>query len=341
MKRIACLLFLTAWIQVSAQENINYQKPPEEILKLVDVELAPSVLIDDKNSSMVLRYRDSFKSIAELSEKELRLAGLRINPKTNIGSRTTYYKNIKVVDLKGKNGDTKQVANLPANARLANFSWSPDQNKMAFTHTTTEGVEVWVLDIQSASAKKLTRANVNANMRDVVNWFEDSQAILVKMLPAERKPIIDQASVVPTGPTISTNDGKKAQNRTYQDLLKNKVDEDNFEQLATSVIQKVNMDGTSAQWLGSAMYTNISFSPDGNYVMITNVERPFSYLVPYYRFPSTTAIYSRDGKLVKTVEKVPLIEDLPKGFMSVRKGKRSFSWRSDKAASLVYAEALD
>ena len=38
---------------------------------------------------------------------------------------------------------------------------------------------------------------------------------------------------------------------------------------------------------------------------------------------------------------VPLIEDLPKGFMAVREGPRNFSWRLDKPSTLIYAEALD
>ena len=89
------------------------------------------------------------------------------------------------------------------------------------------------------------------------------------------------------------------------------------------------------------MYNSIMFSPDGEYVMVTTVEKPFSYLVPYRRFPSKTIIYSKDGQMVETILEVPLIEDLPKGFMAVRKGKRRFSWRNDLPASLVYAEALD
>jgi dipeptidyl aminopeptidase/acylaminoacyl peptidase len=136
-------------------------------------------------------------------------------------------------------------------------------------------------------------------------------------------------------------DGKKAQNRTYQDLLQNPNDEHNFEQLALSEIHKISLDGSTEIWMESAMYDGISFSPDGNYVMVSTIEKPFSYLVPYYRFPSVTTIYTSDAKKVETVLEVPLIEDLPKGFMAVRKGRRSMSWRSDKAASLVYAEALD
>ena len=44
---------------------------------------------------MVLLYRNQYKSISELSETELRLAGLRINPVTNIGSRTIFHNQFK------------------------------------------------------------------------------------------------------------------------------------------------------------------------------------------------------------------------------------------------------
>ena len=89
------------------------------------------------------------------------------------------------------------------------------------------------------------------------------------------------------------------------------------------------------------MYTSITFSPDGNYVLVTALERPFSYLVPYYRFPSQTTVYTKDAKKVETVLVEPLIEDLPQGFMACQTGKRDFSWRSDKASVLVYKQALD
>lgn len=338
-------LTLSAFVFVGstlfAQENLSYQKPPSEILELVDVPLAPSVLMDESKENMLLLYRDSYKSIDELSKEELRLAGLRIDPSTNIGSRERYYFNLKVKSLKDKNAQAEQVKDLPKNARLTNFSWSPNQEKMAFTHTAQTGVEVWVLDIASKTAKKLTEAKANANIRDVINWFEDGESILVKMVPSDRKPLINTESSVPTGPTVSENDGKKAQNRTYQDLLKNKNDEANFEQLASSELVKVSLDGKSEPWLSKNMYTSIQFSPDGSKVLITSLDKPFSYLVPYYRFPSTTSVYSSDGKLIETVLVEPLIEDLPQGFMACQTGKRDFTWRSDRAATLIYKQALD
>ena len=341
MYRIFYLSLLIILARIIAQENLNYQQPPNEILNLVDVKLPPRVLMDENKKYMVCIYRDAFKTIKELSEKEMRLAGLRINPKTNIGSRTNYYKDIKIANLRRKKTILRKVRGLPTESRLANFIWSPDQTSIAFTNTTFHGVELWVLNISGGVVKKLTDANVNANLGDAVNWYQDGKSLLVKLVPGNREEITDSENVIPIGPRISTNDGKKAQNRTYQDLLKNRIDEHNFEQLALSEIHKVNLYGKKTLWQESDMYRNISFSPNGEFVMVTKIQKPFSYLVPYSRFPSKTIIYTKSGDTVRTLVEVPLIEDLPKGFMAVRKGKRNFSWRNDKPSSVYYSIALD
>jgi dipeptidyl aminopeptidase/acylaminoacyl peptidase len=335
LQLFAFLIFLNSY----AQQPLTYQQPSEEILELADVDLAPGVQIDSKGKNVVLLYRNQYKSIAELSETELRLAGLRINPVTNIGSRTNYYTNLKVKNIDDKEAD--QVSGLPKNARLSGFSWSPDESMIACLNTTTKGVEVWVLNISEAKVTKLTLATVNANMGSTINWFKDNKNLLVKMLPSDRQPLIDTAVAVPTGPTISVSDGEKAQNRTYQDLLKTPNDEFNFEQLARSEIKKVSIDGTIEDFLGADMYRDISFSPDGNYIMVTKAKRPFSYLVTYTRFPSESIMYDALGNKIKIVNEVGLDEVRPKGFMSTRIGKRNMTWRGDKPATLVWSEALD
>src|SRR5690606_30308075 len=109
----------------------------------------------------------------------------------------------------------------------------------------------------------------------------------------------------------------------------------------TSELYKVDLNGNATIWKGKAIYRSEPFSPDGNHVMITTIERPYSYIVPLSRSPVTTTIYEKDGKLVSEFDKKPLIEDLPKGFMAVQTGKRSINWRADKPATLVFAEALD
>lgn len=329
------LLQLTAF----AQESLTYQKPPQEIMELVDIERAPTVSMDSKNIHMVLMYRNTYKNLADLSEEEMKLGGLRINPVTNISSTVTYVNNLKYKKLKDR--EPVQVKGLPQEPKLTNFSWSPDEKKMAFTHTTATGVEVWVLDIAALTAKKLTAATANSNLGNPLSWFRDSNALLVKMLPASRAAIIKNADAIPTGPTVTVSDGSKAQNRTYQDLLKNKNDEANFQTLTTSELHKVNLDGSTSKWKDSAMYGGVSFSPDGSYVLVTKLDRPFSYIVTLDRFPTIATIFDNSGKLIKVFHEKPLVEDMPKGFMATTKGKRSINWRADKPATLVWAEALD
>jgi dipeptidyl aminopeptidase/acylaminoacyl peptidase len=341
MKKIIFGLILMGVLKTVGQESLTYQIPSKEIYDLVDVSLAPSVVMDDAKNFMIFLYRDTYKSIEDLSSEELRLAGLRIDPKTNIGSRITYYNNLKIQDLRTDPVSLIQVTGLPNKPKLTNITFSPDQKKIAMTQTTALGVEIWYVDLSTFAAKRLTEPKANANLGQVIHWFKDSERLLVKMIPKDRAALINPKSAIPSGPTVSVSDGQEAPNRTYQDLLKNKNDEHNFEQLALSELYKVSLKGSSVPWLGSAMYQDISFSPDGEYIMISAIKRPFSYLVPNSRFPSTRIIYTKEGQEVSTVAQVPLMENLPKGFMAVPPGRRSFKWRNDQPASLIFVMALD
>lgn len=339
MKRILIYMMMMMPFIVEGQVDLGYQVPHKDILDLADAPPPPAIRINEEGTMAVLLYRKPYKSIQELSEREMRLAGLRINPVTNIGSRTRYYYDAKILDVRSQK--EYDVTGLPEDGRLAYFGWSPDENKMAFTVTGERGVSLWVLDIIQKKAMKITDETINANMGSPYVWNTDNASMIVKFLPDDRDPLVDRTSSIPKGPTISVNDGKRAQNRTYQDLLKNPTDENNFDQLAHSVLYKVNLNGDKTKWQEKAIYRGVSRSPDGNYFMITKVVRPYSYLVPYYRFPSNISIYNKDGKLVQSLLDVPLVEDLPQGFMAERTGPRDHGWRSDLPSTIYWAEALD
>lgn len=339
MKKLTSIILIALAAIGFAQEDINYQIPPPEILELVDFQRAPSISMDSKKEQIVFMYRNTYKTLAEISEDEMRLAGLRINPKTNISSTVTYVNNIQYKRFKDKN--PVQIKGLPENPRLAYFSWSPDETKMAFTHTAQNGVELWFVDFKTLTAKKLTDARVNANLGNPITWFKNENSILARMLPKDKKELVDTKTALPTGPIVTVSDGSLAQNRTYQDLLKNRADEENFDILTTSELYKIDLNGNSKLWKERAIYNGEIFSPDGNYIMISTIERPYSYIVPLGRFPLVTNIYDQNGKLITEFNQKPLIEDMPKGFMAVQTGKRSISWRADKPATLIFAEALD
>ncbi len=336
----ALVLTALAPALLRAQEPVTYQAPPDAIRQLADAPLAPRILLDDARAWMVLRERDPYATIAELSRAELRLAGLRIDPRTDIGSRTTYYTGLSVKSLADPSADPRTVSGLPPEPRLANFTWSPDQRHVAMTHTGADSVELWVLDVEGAAARRVHPGPLNANLGNVVNWLDDS-TLLAKVVSVAREPLTERAEAVPVGPTVSTNDGAKAQNRTYQDLLKDPYDEHDFAQLVGAELVRVSLEGQASPWLGDGMYASVSVSPDGAYVLVSELARPFSYLVPYGRFPTDFVVYDSAGTEVATVAEVPLTEELPKGFMAERTGRRDFSWRADRPATLIYAEALD
>jgi len=342
MKKIkqTLLALLLATAPMIAQENITYQKPSKEILQLADYDRAPTVSMNTSKEWMVLSYRNTYKSLDELNQDELRLGGLRINPITNISSTASFINNIKI---KKTNDKTEtNVKGLPANALISNVTWAPNETKLAFTNTTTTGNELWILDLPTATAKKLTDTVLNANLGNPITWYKNSNEMLIKVIPANRNALIDAAKAIPTGPIVSSaEEGVVSQNRTYQDLLKNKTDETNFETIVTSELYTIDLNGTKKLFKKADLYSNEIFSPDGNYILLTTIQKPFSYLVPLSRFPMKTIAYTTEGKEVKLVNDVALSEVMPKGFMAVREGKRSMSWRSDKPATLFFVEALD
>ncbi|MFT4093917.1 MAG: hypothetical protein QM640_09750, partial [Niabella sp.] len=181
------LLFYTA--PVIAQEDLVYQKPSAPILALADYEPVPSVSMDTKKNYMLLSYRSAYKSLEDLNQDELKLAGLRINPVTHISSTVTYVNNLKIRKIKDFHAEPVQVSGLPANARISNVSWSPDDTRIAFTNTVSNGVELWVIDVATAKASRLSEANLNAAMGTPFSWLKDNQTLLVKMVPANRAPL--------------------------------------------------------------------------------------------------------------------------------------------------------
>ena len=252
------LLASCTFASLEAQEELGYQVPKKALLDMVDIDLAPAVLSNSDNSILVMLYRPTYKSIKTLSRKELRIAGLRVDPQRFIGSRSTYYNKLTLVDL--SQGKTPQaIQGLPDNPQLSNFNWSPDEKRIAMTHTSDTGVELWILDLATKTAKPLVKDAINATMGNSITWLKDSKGLLVKFIPKDREALIDQTTIVPSGPKITENNGEKAQNRTYQDLIKNPTDAKNFTQLSRSELRLVDMDGKNSPFLENMIFRNPLF----------------------------------------------------------------------------------
>lgn len=327
---------ISFWL--SAQDVMTYQMPPKPLADLVNAPITPNVSVDSKGKWMLIMERSDLPTIAELSQPELRLAGLRLNPATNAASRQQYITNFKLRKLGDKTDIT--IKNLPTNGLYSAVQWSPDESKIAFTHTSDNKIELYVIDVTTANASKITDLALNGTTGSPITWLSDSKALIVKAIPTNRgnAPVLSR---VPVGPTVQENLGKKAQAPTYQDLLKNPSDEKQFEYYTTSQVTKVNLNGSTTNIGISGIIVSARPSPDGKYVLIQTLHRPFSYLVTLNNFPRKVDVYDINGGLVKTLVDNPLNENSTFERDGTSPFPRGYDWRDDVAATVTWVEAQD
>ena len=336
MRTILTIFLLTGtFLYAGAQDSKGYQLPPEAIVSLIDAPQTPSVQLSPDNQTMLLLYRPGLPTIADLSQPELRLAGIRFDPATNGPSRGQSINRITAMKTDGTvTGDLK---GLPADARLGGVMWSPDSKRFAFTNTTENSIELWVADAATMTAQKIGDG-LNGIFRRTMTWLTDGSLIYLRTVPGRGK--APEASPVPAGPSIQESAGVRGESRTFQDLLGSVDDEKIFEFYATSEL--VRWDGANTSAIGRrGIITDVSPSPDGKWLLVSVTSRPFSYVVPYYYFPSRTEMWDIDGKLVRLMLESPLQENLPRGYDVVIPGPRGYNWRSDRPATLMWVEALD
>jgi dipeptidyl aminopeptidase/acylaminoacyl peptidase len=337
MKNLLCIVLILSGFAVIAQESITYQRPPDDIAKLIEAPLTPGVTTSHDNAWMVMLERSDFPTIEELSRPELRIAGLRINPENFGPSRPNYFIGIKAKKI--AENKEYEIKNLPAKPLISNVSFSPDSKRMAFLQNNSDKIELWVVDLTTMVASKITERKINIVVGGGYSWLSDSQNLLFQAVPANLTKVPEK-SRVPVGPVIEENLGKKAPNRTYQDLLKSPHDEALFEYFATTDLVLKNVGGAE-KILGTSIFTSASPSPDAKMIMTRSLHRPFSYLVPFNRFPQLVKVIDLDGKVIKEVIDIPLTDNIPNGFNAVQTGPRNHAWRADKPSTLYWVEAQD
>ena len=171
-------------------------------------------------------------------------------------------------------------------------------------------------------------------------WMPESSGIIFKTVIPERGPA-PVKPLIPDGPVVQESSGNKAAIRTYQDLLQNPFDIKTFEYYTISQLMVWSINNSIKKIGQKGIYSNFSYSPDGNYLLIEKIHKPFSYLLPFYRFAQTVEIWDNNGKLIREIADIPAAENIPKGFDAVREGPRNFSWRADNSSDLYWVEALD
>ncbi len=333
--RYLILFLLLISFSVSFSQDGGYKTPPKDITDMLLAKPTPNVSVDDKGEWMLFTQSNSYRSVEELARPELRIAGLRINPENFAPSRSNFINDIYLKNIKTRN--ESKISGLPSPLYAGNISWSPNNKKIAFTHTTGKQVDLYVIDIPTKKATKINKTPLN-NVSGSYSWYDDNTLLYRTIVkPASAAPARPAA---PTGPTVQENYGKASPRPTYQDMIKSPFDEKLYEFYATSQLVK-NTGGAETKIGKPAIYASISVSPDKKYLLLRTIQKPFSYLVPAFGFPSTVTITDMTGKLVKKVAELPSSETAPSGYDNVQDVQRSFEWRDDQPATLVWCKPLD
>ena len=332
-KRIfSIVLMLTATVGRFAQGS--YKQPSKEIMDVLNAPAIPVSSVSPTKDRIALLTPLRYPPISELSQPMLRIAGLRINPNTNAQHRQVYFVALTLRSV----ADGKEMAvALPPNAQIISPAWSPDGKYLAAGNLTPAGVELWIIDAATAKARKLNGIVVNTAMGGF-SW-EDSKTIAATLVNKSRGAAPAYQNVTPTEPNIQETSGRTGAVATFQDLLKSPNDEKLFEYYCTSQLALIDITGKVRNIGPPAIYDTADYSPDNKYVMVSRIERPFSYQFPFNRFPKKVEIWNISGKVVATVASVPLQDNLP--VQGVQTGPRGFGWIPTEANTLMWVEALD
>lgn len=335
MKRTYLILAFAFAAVCTWAQGISYQRPPKVIEDIALAPATPSVSFNDNHTYMLQLQASPYYSVSELAQPELRLAGARINPGTYSLSRRRGY--ISAVVKQMKTGKETAVTGLPEDAAIMKAVWYPKGEKILFACREKDGIYLYAASCADGKASRVTSRRMNATVGIYVYWLDDD-SFLMAAVPEQRGGV-PVRNEVPAGPVVQENLGKEVAAPTYQDLLKNKYDEDLFEYYFTSQLVKITPQGEEE--MGKpGIYNYLAVSPDKSLLLAVVIEKPYSYTVPYMDFPSTTLVMDMQGQVVKKIQETPVIVTAM-GYDTTSPYPRHHAWRPDKPATLYWVEAQD
>src|SRR5436190_3797859 len=325
----------------------TYQTPPRE---LADAVLAPRYLnvslsnVSPDRRSFVDEIGDGPVVMKTFAKPFHELGGQFIDFKANRARALTIRNNVGIVIVSAADG-SKRPIQLPAGARVTNATWSPDSKSIAFYVHGEDATHIWVADAVTGAARQVTRTPVLATLVTTFDFTQDGKQIATVLVPDGRS-VMPQPSPTPSGPSVKlAMETDKNRVRTFPSLMTTPYEEQLLEWHATGQLELVDVaKGTVKKFGAPAMIRALDAAPDGKYVRVTRMTKPFSYDVPVGNFGQVEEVWDETGKvLAKLTERainLGVQDDTPNpdpqavpagggGRGGQQNGKREIAWRTD------------
>src|SRR5437762_3233529 len=240
-------------------ESPRYQTPPKDIVAAFDAPPLPTAMLSPSRQVIALLSRRAYPTIAELSQPILRIAGARVNSKTNGPQRTP---NIYGITLKKIADGSEVKVTVPPQANLSNVHFSLDGSHLSFLNTKDDRIELWVADTTTGAAKLVSGVDrLNVTTGDPCDWLHDNTTMICKLVPAGRG-LPPPEPNIPSGPNVQETSGKAAPAATFEDMIKTAHDEALVEYYFTSQLAAINVVSGKKLPIGRpAIFANVTPSP--------------------------------------------------------------------------------
>jgi dipeptidyl aminopeptidase/acylaminoacyl peptidase len=324
--------------------DLPFAVPDPDVVSIIDAPPTPLASPSPGEEFVVLLHYQAHPPVAMLARPRLSLAGLRLDPGLGGRQRTRRFTGLSVLRISDA---TERAASLPEGAQVSVPVWAPDGRRFAFTVDEDAGIGVWTWDASTSDdpvqvpglrVKDVLGAEP-PGLGGTVRWSRDGKSLFVLGAPPAGASAAAGAGAA-VEPRVEEVAGKRSQMATFTDLLTSAADEDRFEELATTVPLRVDpVTGATVQLGPEGLYQYISESPDGQYLLVYRLQRPFSFRVPYAYFARRTEVWTAAGKLVKVIADLPVSDEVPR--MGVPTGPRQVAWDERAPARVLWTEARD
>ncbi len=312
----------------------TYIEPPKliaDIIKSARHENVALSNLDPTGQWFCVNRSTGMPTLKQTSSPYIRLAGQAFDVAANRDRALTLrgFAGFLLISVDGK----KMEVPAPKGFRVWSPTWSPDGTKLAYIAFNDAHNYLAIYELVKGSSRMLSRTSLLPSLSTNLAWTDNGKSVSCVQIPANRPPA-PVTSTIPTQPRVKVSEPSKNKSRPLRGLMETAFDQQLLEHLTTGQLSKIEVESGKTTTIGApGMIDSFSASPDGTAFRVTQVFKPFSYVVPFGSFGRKETLIDPTGKVLYEISD----RKLRLGGMDAQEtpqipkpdAKRDIKWRPD------------